>query len=244
MNAFRPCAVIPSYDNPHTVLGVVKNVRKHVADIFVIDDGSQIPVSQVLVPCPAGVQIHRRATNGGKGAAVKDGLRLAVEQGYSHALQLDADGQHNSDDIPRFLAAAAAQPHAFVTGKPSFDAGAPTMRVWARQLSVFWVSIETLSRHIADPLCGFRVYPLANLPPLAKLGDRMDFDPEIAVRLVWRGVPVVNIDTPVRYLSAQEGGVSHFRGVRDTLLISWLHTRLVLSLLVSLLLRRSRSADQ
>lgn len=244
MDAFRPCAVIPSYDNPHTVLGVVENVRKHVPDIFVIDDGSQIPVSQVLTPCPAGVQIHRRATNGGKGAAVKDGLRLAVEHGYSHALQLDADGQHNSEDIPRFLAAAKAQPQAFVTGKPSFDASAPAMRVWARQLSVFWVAIETLSRRIADPLCGFRVYPLNNLPPLAQLGDRMDFDPEIAVRLVWRGVPVVNIDTPVRYLSAQEGGVSHFRGVRDTLLICWLHTRLVLSLLVSLVLRRSRSTAQ
>jgi glycosyltransferase involved in cell wall biosynthesis len=242
MNAFRPCAVIPSYDNPHTVAAVVASVRAHVSDVFLIDDGSQIPLTEVLNPRPEGVHIHRRASNGGKGAAVKDGLRLAREQGFSHALQLDADGQHNSADIPKFLAAAKGDPAAFVTGKPSFDDSAPAMRVWARQLSVFWVSVETLSRRIADPLCGFRVYPLNNLPALEKLGNRMDFDPEIAVRLVWRGVPVINIETPVRYLSRAEGGVSHFRGVHDTLLICWLHTRLVLSLLGSTLLRPFRSA--
>jgi glycosyltransferase involved in cell wall biosynthesis len=242
MDTFRPCAVIPSYDNPQTLPGVVASVRAHVAQVFVIDDGSQIPVSEVLSPCPADVQIFRRISNGGKGAAVKDGLRLARAAGFSHALQLDADGQHDSNDIPRFLEAAKAQPLAFVTGKPTFDSSAPAARVWGRQISVFWVRVETLSRRIADPLCGFRVYPLANLPPLAELGDRMDFDPEIAVRLVWRGAPVVNIDTKVRYLSRDEGGVSHFRSVRDTLSICWLHTRLVLSMIGWLLLRRKRSA--
>jgi glycosyltransferase involved in cell wall biosynthesis len=244
MDTFRPCAVIPSYDNPQTLPGVVASVRAYLADVFVVDDGSQVPVSEVLTPCPPGVQIFRRVSNGGKGAAVKDGLRLARDAGFSHVLQLDADGQHDSHDIPRFLEAAKAQPLAFVTGKPTFDNSAPAARVWARQISVFWVSVETLSRRIADPLCGFRVYPLANLPPLEELGDRMDFDPEIAVRLVWRGAPVVNLETAVRYLSRQEGGVSHFRAVRDTLLICWLHTRLVLSLLGSLLWRRKRSTAQ
>ena len=171
---------------------------------------------------------------GGKGEAVMIGLRAAAARGFSHALQIDADGQHDASDIPRFLAAADANREAVVAGYPVFDASAPRGRRIARWLTHVWVWIETLSFTIRDSMCGFRVYPLDPVIKLAagtRMGRRMDFDPEIVVRMAWSGVPVINLETRVRYLSPEQGGVSHFRMLRDNLLISWMHTRMALRLL-------------
>jgi glycosyltransferase involved in cell wall biosynthesis len=229
MTAFRPCAVIPTFDNARTLRAVVERVRVHLPDVIVIDDGSGEEGRHAVEQLGAAglVTRYRRETNGGKGAAVKDGLRLATERGYTHALQVDADGQHTLDDIPRFLAASRERPDALVLGAPVFDASAPRGRLCARRITTFWTAVETSGRKIRDPMCGFRVYPLPRAAESGARGNRMDFDPEIAVRLVWQGVPVVNLPTRVRYLARSEGGVSHFRMFEDNVRISWMHTRLV-----------------
>lgn len=222
--------MVPTYNNPLTIERVVRALLEHVP-VFVVDDGGNAEAQRALekVAELEGAIVHHRQQNGGKGAAVKTGLRLAYEAGYTHALQVDADGQHDFGDLPRFLSAADENPSALILGRPTFDETAPAARKAGRKVSIFWVQVETIFRrgHIADPLCGYRVYPLADAVPAAeKCGDRMDFDPEVAVRLVWRGLDVVNLDTQVRYLDEEEGGVSHFRGFRDTIHISWLHTKL------------------
>lgn len=240
---FRPCVVIPTYNNPATVERVVQGCRIHLADIIVVDDGSaQAGREAVARLDSAGLAITvRRDHNGGKGAAVKTALRIAAERGYTHALQVDADGQHDLTDIPRFLAAAAERPEAAILGAPRFDHTVPTGRRVGRQLTVFWVHVETLGRVIEDPMCGFRVYPLAATLNALPAADFMDFDPEVAVRLVWGHVPIVNLPTRVRYLSPEEGGVSNFRMFRDNVRISWMHTRLVVGTLVRLLLGQTWS---
>jgi polyprenyl-phospho-N-acetylgalactosaminyl synthase len=233
MNAlpFRPCAVIPTYDNPATVRAVVERVRPHLADIVVVDDGSGAAGRAACdaIASSGLARVERRAHNGGKGAAVKTGFSAAQRLGATHVLQVDADGQHDLGDIPRFLAEARAHPDALILGRPVFDATQPRSRAFARQLSIFWVSVETGSRAIADPQCGFRVYPLAAAIAANARGDHMEFDLELPVRMVWAGIPVRNLPTRVRYLSADEGGVSHFHVVRDTARISWLHIRLALT---------------
>ena len=225
---FRPCAVIPTYDNPATVRAVVERVRAHLDEIVVVDDGSgaagRAAVDEIARSGLA--RVERRAHNGGKGAAVKTGFAAAQRLGATHVLQVDADGQHELTDIPRFLAEARAHPDALILGRPVFDATQPRSRAFARQLSIFWVSVETGSRAIADPQCGFRVYPLAAALAANARGDHMEFDLELPVRMVWAGIRVHNLPTRVRYLSADEGGVSHFHAVRDTARISWLHIRL------------------
>jgi polyprenyl-phospho-N-acetylgalactosaminyl synthase len=122
-----------------------------------------------------------------------------------------------------------------VLAQPVFDASAPKGRLRARKITVFFAMVETLGRKAGDPLCGYRVYPVDAALRVKARGDAMDFDPEIAVRLVWEGVDVVHVPTPVIYRSADDGGVSHYRGVRDTLLIAgahfWLCTEGVLRLL-------------
>lgn len=242
--SFRPCVVIPTYNNPATIGAVVKQARAHIPDVLVVDDGSREEGrAAVAALAEQGLaQVHHRAHNGGKGAAVKTGIRLAFEQGFTHVLQIDGDGQHTVSDMPLLLAEAKAHPHALILGRPLFDASAPKARLWGRKLTNFWVHVETGGRVILDPMCGFRVYPVHAVMAVLPAADRMDFDPEVAVRLVWHGLAVRHVDTRVRYLRADEGGVSHFQMGRDNLRITWMHTRLVFGAVWRLLtLRKLRS---
>jgi glycosyltransferase involved in cell wall biosynthesis len=224
----RYCAVIPTYDNEATVAAVVASVRRSVPDVIVVDDGSHAPARAVA----ESLAEHRladvvfRGVNGGKGAAVSTGLEAAYERGFTHALQIDADGQHDVNDIARMLDASRANEAAFVMGQPIFDATAPRSRLWGRRVSVFFARVETWSRRVGDPLCGFRVYPVKEALEAGARGRAMDFDPEIAVRLAWAGVPIVHVPTRVRYIAREQGGVSHYRGFADTWRISLMHARL------------------
>ncbi len=230
MEDFRPCAVIPCYDNPRTVRAVVERVGAHLDRVIVVDDGSHEPCRSVLDALAQDglARLVRRDHNGGKGAAVKSGFRAAAEEGHTHVLQVDADGQHDLDDVPKLLDVARAQPEALVLGRPVFDETQPLARRLGRQLSVFFSGVEAGHGIIADPQCGFRVYPLGPALAAGARGDHMDFDLELPVRLVWAGLPVVNVPTRVRYLSEAEGGVSHFQMLADNARITRLHTRLVL----------------
>jgi len=227
----RYCAIIPTYDNPETLEGVVESVRPHVDEVLVVDDGSAEAARAVAARVTEAGRafLHQRPQNGGKGAAVKDGLRLARERGHTHALQIDADGQHDPSDIPRLLDASRNSPTALVLGEPLFDDTAPRSRLFGRKITTFWIGVECGRGVIGDGLCGFRVYPVEEALAADARGDRMDFDPEVAVRMVWRGVPVVNVPTRVRYLAADEGAVSHFDMVWDNVAISKMHSTLMLT---------------
>jgi glycosyltransferase involved in cell wall biosynthesis len=242
IDGFRPCVLIPAFDNALTLGKVVEGARAYLDHILVVDDGSGRETrEQVAQLEQAGlIRGRRRHLNGGKGAAVVDGLRFAQELGFTHALQVDADGQHELDDIPRFLCVSQAHPEALVLGKPLFDETAPPSRRIARNISKFWVNLETGGEIIGDPLCGFRVYPVDATLAARPRARRMGHDPEVAVKIYWQGAPVLNLETRVRYLSREEGGVSHYRLVRDNIEMSWTHTRLCNQMLPRLLWRWAR----
>ncbi len=224
----RTCAVIPTYNNPMTIALVVEKIQAHIDTVIVVDDGSaeagRLAV-EALQERP-GVVIVRRTENGGKGAAVKDGIRRAHELGFTHALQVDADNQHDLERVSSLLSQSRKHPEALVLAYPEFDDTVPKGRLHARKITIFWTTLETFGRSIIDPMCGFRVYPVADTMRCLPSSNYMDFDPEVAVRLVWEGVPVVNVPTKVRYLTADEGGVSNFHVFYDNVRISWMHTRL------------------
>ena len=228
---FRPCILVPTYDNPLTIAQVAHESAAYLHDVLIVDDGSAEPARRVIDALAArGVaRVRRCDRNRGKGAAVAVGFAFARELAFTHALQIDGDGQHDLRCIPRVLAAAAANPQALILGYPTFDGSVPALRRSARRITGFWVDVETGGHVIADPMTGFRVYPLAAAVMSGAAGRRMDFDIEIAVRMAWAGVPIVNLPVGVRYLSQQEGGVSHFRMIRDNAQISWLHTRLTIA---------------
>jgi glycosyltransferase involved in cell wall biosynthesis len=240
--------IIPSYNPGTKVFETVRAARRYWNPVWVVIDGSTDGTAaglHALAIEDVGLRIVQLPRNQGKGAAVLHGLQLAAEAGFTHALTMDSDGQHPADRIPVFMAESAQQPQAMILGVPVFDASAPGLRVKGRRVSNWWANLETLWAGIGDSLFGFRVYPIA---PLCKVMRRQpwmrhfDFDPEAAVRLCWSGVKPVNLPARVRYLSADEGGVSHFRYLRDNVLLTWMHTRLFIGFVVRLpmlLMRRA-----
>jgi len=234
MNVYRLCAVIPVYNHAATVRAVVRRISQLDIPCLVVDDGSGPACAAELEALAAEglATLRRRPRNGGKGQAVQDGLRAAAQLGYTHALQVDADGQHALEDIPAFVQASQQAPTALVAGAPRYGADAPRGRRYGRWLTRVWVWINTLSLDIPDAMCGFRIYPLA--PTVALLsrcnpGTRMDFDIAVLVRLHWRGVPMTWLSTSVSYPA---DGVSHFRGLHDNALISRAHARLFAGMLI------------
>lgn len=224
--------LIPSYNTGPRVLDTVREARRHWEPVWVVVDGSTDGTDALLraeAGADPGLRVLSLAKNSGKGAAVLHGLREAQRLGYTHALTMDADGQHNPARIAEFMALSAENPRAVLLGKPVFDERVPPERLQGRKISNFWANLETLWLGIEDSLFGFRVYPIA---PLVRIMDRslhmrhFDFDPEAAVRLVWAGCPPLCPPAECRYFTAEEGGISHFHYVRTNLVLGWMHVRL------------------
>ena len=232
--------LIPSYNTGPKVFETVRAARAHWNPVWVVTDGSTDGTPAVLremVAADPGLQLIALPVNGGKGAAVLHGLNAARAAGFTHALTMDSDGQHPADLIPAFMQASMARPDTMVLGRPVFDASAPLLRVRGRRVSNWWTNLETLGAGIDDSLYGFRVYPINDLIAVMRRQPwmrRFDFDTEAVVRLAWRGVKPLNIAAPVRYLTAEEGGVSHFRYGRDNVLLTWMHLRLMLEFVLRL----------
>ncbi len=242
------CVVIPFYRHEQAIAAVVARVRAQNLPCFMVDDGSGTscePVLAAIAEAERGwLTVLSLPANGGKGTAVMAGFAAALAAGYTHAIQLDADGQHCAEDLPKFVAAAEANPRAVIAGAPIFDASVPRARLYGRYLTHGMVWLNTLSFEITDSMCGLRAYPLA--PALAvwqamRWGRRMDFDTEMIVRLHWRGLAVVNLPTRVTYPA---DGVSHFAMLADNLRITAMHTRLFCGMLIRLPLLLSRRLFQ
>ncbi len=226
--------LIPSYNTGPRVLRTVREARAAWDPVWVVVDGSTDGTGETLADLARedpGLTVIRQPRNAGKGAAVLAGVLQAGASAFTHALTMDADGQHPAECIAAFMAQSQRQPEAMVLGAPVFDDTAPALRVQGRKISNRLARLEALGAAIDDVLCGFRVYPIGPLvSAMAQSGwmRRFDFDPEVVVRLSWMGVPAINCPAPVRYLTAAEGGVSHFHYGRDNLLLTWMHLRLLM----------------
>ena len=242
---FSPCVLIPCYNHGAMMSGVLDRLQPFNLPCIVVDDGSDKATQDQLARLAAeysNLTLIRLPVNAGKGAAVISGIQAAADAGFSHAVQVDADGQHAIEDIPRLLALAKEHPAALISGQPIYDDSVPRSRLYGRWVTHIWVWIETLSLQLKDSMCGFRVYPVAPTRQLAQrvtLGKRMDFDTEVMVRLYWQGNPSYFIPTRVIY---PQDGLSHFDALKDNLRISLMHTRLFFGMLPripALLFRRS-----
>lgn len=247
----KPLVIIPTYNTGYALVTTVGTVLKAwKGPVWVIVDGSTDGSADLLDKehgLNPSLRIIRRKRNRGKGAAVLTAADMALGENFTHACTFDADGQHCAADIDRMFAATGGDENTFVLGVPVFGPEAPAERVKGRRVGNTFAKIETLWRGPEDSLYGMRVYPLK---PLVRVmsgswgGSRYDFDTEAAVRLTWRGLKPVNLPTPVRYLTKEEGGISHFRYLRDNILLTAMHIRLLLLMplhLPSLLFRKGRT---
>jgi glycosyltransferase involved in cell wall biosynthesis len=235
---FNPAILIPVYNHEEAIGPTLKDALQYGYPVMLVDDGCRPVCRDLLIQLSnqhsEEVILLQLPENSGKGAAVKAGFKTLLAAGYSHALQVDADGQHNLADLPTFLETSQTNPTTLVTGYPQYDESVPAIRYYSRYLTHVWVWINTLSFEIKDTMCGFRSYPLTAVVDLLEsepCGNRMDFDTEVIVRWHWRGGRIENIPTEVRY---PLDGVSHFNIWHDNLLISLMHTRLFFGMLLRL----------
>ena len=232
---FSACVVIPCFNHGKMLPDVIERLTPFGLHCFVIDDGSEEPTRTALEKFSrdrAGITLLRLPSNQGKGQAVLVGLEAAAGAGFTHAVQVDADGQHRIEDIPILLEQASAHPNALISGKPEYDESVPRLRLYGRYLTHVWVWIETLSFSLKDSMCGFRVYPINLVLQLknqcSSLGKRMDFDIEIMVRLYWAETDSLFVPTRVVYPA---DGISHFDVWRDNWRIAWMHMHLFFGML-------------
>lgn len=235
-NKFNPAAVVPVYNHPSTIGSVVQSLLALNLPVILVDDGSNEATKAAINECACSssrVFVVTRSENGGKGAAVLDGMKRASRMGFTHVLQVDADGQHDSSKAAEMIARAQEHPDRLVLGAPVYDASAPFARRFGRKLTNFWVGVNTLSSSPPDAMCGFRVYPLESALEAARggIGLRMDFDPEILVKMTWLGVEVESVEVNVVY---PIDGVSHFRAFSDNAAISKMHARLFFGMIARL----------
>lgn len=232
--------LIPSYNTGAKVYDTVRAARAQWSPVWVVVDGSTDGTAEGLLKMAEQdpqLRVMVQNDNHGKGAAVLHGLRTAVREGYTHVLTMDSDGQHPPEKIAEFMQVSIANPNGLVLGRPVFDASAPLLRVRGRKVSNWWANFETLWQGIGDSLYGFRVYPAQMLLGVMENSYWMrhfDFDPEAAVRLCWCGAKPINVDAPVKYFRADEGGVSHFNYLRDNILLTGMHLRLFTGFLIRL----------
>ncbi|WP_261844155.1 glycosyltransferase family 2 protein [Aliamphritea ceti] len=233
---FQPAFLIPVYNHEHAITDTLEKALEYELPVLLVDDGSddacRLKLIELAERHSGKAILIRLAENSGKGAAIKAGIRHLQQNGFTHAIQIDADGQHDVADLPKFMKAAEQRSETLIIGYPQYDESVPKTRLYARYLTHVWVWINTLSFAIKDSMCGFRLYPLAALVTQLdeeRCGDRMDFDTEVLVRWVWRGGKVTNVPVNVRY---PLDGVSHFNVFRDNVLISLMHSRLFLGMLV------------
>ena len=238
MTLFKPCIVVPHFDHVAQFRCSLPALLRQGLPLLVVDDASPPEVFReleaLLAESAPDAMLLRRERNGGKGAAVWTGLNAAARAGFTHALQIDADGQHDADAAPRFIAAGRGMPEALICGRPVFDHSISKLRYYGRFLTLFPSWLTSLSTGIKDAMCGFRLYPLQQslaLRALNRYNGRMGFDPEILVRAVWAGIPLKFLDVAVRY---PEEGRSHYHYLRDNVEIAWMHLRLLGGMLLRL----------
>ena len=223
--------LVPFYNHPQNIKALIAALKTYDLPVIVVDDGSDEASKLILAELERteGILLLMREQNGGKGIAMKDGFKFALNRGFSHVLQIDADFQHDAALIGEFLRQSETHPQSIVCANPIYGEDAPKSRVYGRKITNFWVAINTLSLGVKDAMCGFRVYPLEQLKKAAAKSktNRMEFDIEILVNAVRQGIDVRWIDTCVRY---EKGGVSHFKMLRDNALISLMHAKCFFSL--------------
>jgi len=242
------CGLVPVYNNHMTIAKVVRALLEQLDFVIVVDDGSndgtETIVDRLKEELPDKVEVLHHPQNQGKGAAVQSGLHRANAMGFTHAIQVDADGQHDLDDLPKFLQGIEENPRALLLGAPIFDGDIPAIRKHGRKLTQGMIALEMGFWDVPDAMCGFRAYPVAAICKLGKMDPRMSFDPEVMIRAHWAGVPLQRIPTRVRYLAPEEGGISHFKMVNDNVRHTWAHIRLILQAPFRLLYRAINRPDE
>lgn len=215
------CVIVPTYNNGNSIEQVVTDILHYTRNVIVVDDGSTDCTAQILRKM--GVCAVTHPHNRGKGAALKTGFRKAVEEGFTHAITIDADGQHFAKDIPLFLEVMKRNPEAMIVGCRNLsEKNMPQKNSFANRFSNFWFMVQTGIR-LPDTQTGYRLYPLKTMRRSGCITSRYEAELELLVFAAWHGTRLIPVKIGVYYPVRR---VSHFRPVYDFLRISILNIML------------------
>lgn len=222
------CVIVPTYNNHKTLKKVLDSILDFTPNVIVVNDGSIDETSEILKHYSQFTQIHH-AKNSGKGMALRNGFKKAIELNFEYAITIDSDGQHFASDIPNFIAEIQNQPHSLLIGSRNMtQENVPKKSSFGNKFSNFWFWFETGIK-LEDTQSGFRLYPL-QLIPKKYYTNKFEFEIEVIVRSAWKGIVVKNIPIQILYDPAER--VSHFRPFKDFTRISILNTVLVINTLL------------
>jgi len=225
------CVIIPTYNNATTIASVVEDVWAHSRDIIVVCDGPTDGTLDKLLGCGHPITVVAYPKNKGKGHALRIGFEKAMEMGFTHAITIDADGQHFASDIPAFIERMSQQPKAIIVGSRNLDEkNMPRGNTFANKFSNFWFHLQTGIR-LDDTQSGYRLYPLGSLHGLKLITSRYEAELELLVFAAWRGTNIISLPVRVYYPPAEER-VTHFRPIYDFARISLLNVILCIGAVV------------
>nr|WP_294931490.1 DUF2062 domain-containing protein [uncultured Flavobacterium sp.] len=228
LNSTSFCVIVPTYNNHKTLRKVLDFILGYTSNIIIVNDGSTDDTSEILKSYSQLTQIHH-PQNLGKGRALRNGFRKAIEMKFEYAITIDSDGQHFASDIPNFILEIQNEPNSLLIGSRNMtQENVPKKSSFGNKFSNFWFKFETGIK-LDDTQSGFRLYPL-QLIPKQFYTNKFEFEIEVIVRSAWKGIPVKNIPIQVLYDPAER--VSHFRPFRDFTRISILNTVLVTNALL------------
>ena len=231
MSRCHYCTIIPTFNNAGTIRKVVDDVSRHCENVIVVNDGSTDDTSTILSELASTITVVSYPKNRGKGHALVTGFRKAMEMGFTHAVTIDADGQHFADDIPLLVEQMEHHPDAIIVGCRNLtEENMPRQNTFANKFSNFWFHLQTGIR-LEDTQSGYRIYPLEQINLKWPITPRYEAELELLVFSAWRGVPVTSV--PVRVYYPPEGErVSHFRPFWDFFRISVLNSILTFGALL------------
>ena len=225
------CVIIPTYNNATTIRRVIEDVEKYCSSIIVVNDGSTDDTAAILQSIPSPIEVVSYPDNRGKGYALVTGFKKATALGYTHAITIDADGQHFADDIPCFIEGLKHNPEGFIVGCRNLtEENMPRQNTFANRFSNFWFRLQT-GINLPDTQSGYRLYTLSSLKGLNLITSRYESELELLVYAAWAGVDITSVNVKVYYPPAEER-VSHFRPIYDFFRISVLNTVLCLGALL------------
>lgn len=228
LSSINFCVIVPTYNNQKTLKKVLDSILDFTTNIIIVNDGSTDSTAEILKSYSQLTQIHH-PKNLGKGRALRNGFRKALELDFEYAITIDSDGQHFAADIPVFLEAIQEEPNALLIGSRNMtQENVPKKSSFGNKFSNFWFKFETGIK-LDDTQSGFRLYPLRLLPKRFYT-NKFEFEIEVIVRAAWKEVAVKNIPIQVLYDPAER--VSHFRPFQDFTRISILNTVLVTNALL------------
>lgn len=221
------CVLIPTYNNEKTLAKLIRDTLEFTDKIIVINDGATDSTPKILETFKEMITLVTHPVNRGKGMALRNGFKKAVELDYDYAITIDSDGQHFPSDLENFLNKIVEHPGSLIIGARNMNSeNVPGKSSFGNKFSNFWFRVETGIK-LPDTQSGYRLYPVKRLEKMKFFSPRFEFEIEVIVKAAWRGIPVISMPVKIFYAKGDER-VSHFRPAKDFARISILNTYLVI----------------